>query len=135
MRNPRATGLVDEHDSGERGAVTAPFVATVALTLLLVVLVANVLVVRYAEGVVQAAVEVGARHGLATGSAAACEARIDDAVRGGLGAMSLQVGPPVCTLGGDGVTARLEAGFAGWLPAVGDHTTSVRATARGVRPP
>lgn len=109
------------------GFVTPAFVATVGLTLVLLVMVANVLAVHHARGVLQAAVEEGARQAIAAG-APACLARVQ-AVVAGLGAMGEGVGAPYCQVGPEGAQVTLSASFPPWLPALPTQTVEVRGQA------
>ncbi len=117
----------------EAGYVTPSFVGVVGLTMLLLVLVANVLLVRYAEGVMQAAVEAGARRGVATGSAEECVGRVQQVLDSGLGALASTTGTPACGLGPEGAVAQVDAVLAGWVPLVPDQPASATARA-AVRP-
>ncbi len=114
-------------DVGDRGYVTPAFVGVVGLTMVLLVMVANLYVAHYARGVLQAAVEEGARQALAVGDPQACRARVEDVVRSGLGTMAADVGPPSCTLTPGGATATVQATFRAWLPGVPVQPTAVTA--------
>lgn len=100
------------------GYVTPAFVAASGLTLVLLVILADLLLLHYAQGVLHAAAEQAAREGAATGSVAACEARASFVVDSGLGRLGDGVDPPVCAIGPDGVTVELEANLQGWTPLV-----------------
>lgn len=119
--------------AGQDGFVTPAFVGVVGLTMVLLVVVANVLVVRWGEGALQAGVEAGARRAVATGSADECIARVQQAWDGTVGSLATQVTPPVCVLGPEGVEVTTEARFDGWVPLVGSHSST--ATARAARAP
>lgn len=112
----------------QAGFVTPAFVAAIGLTLVLLVMVANLLVVHYARGVMQTAVEEAARQGVAAG-VAACEVRATSVVQGGLGAMAADVDAVACSVGADGAVVTLSATFAAWLPALPAQTVDVRAQA------
>lgn len=119
------------------GFVTVQFVAAVALTLLLFVMLANVLVWSYARGVVRAALDEGARAGArAVDAAGECEARaaavMDDLLGG---AMGQQVQPVRCADRGDRVVASVTARFPAWLPAVPAWTLRAEALATREAPP
>jgi hypothetical protein len=116
--------------------VTPAFVACVGLTLLLLVMAANALVVHYARGVLQGAVEEGARQAVAAGDPAACAQRVTAAVVQGLGSMADEVAAPACTLDPLGATASARATFAGWLPGAPatDVQVTASATGRSARP-
>lgn len=99
--------------SGEGGFATLSHVAAAGLALYVFALLANLVVVQYAAGVVRAAVDEGARQGAVLGGdAAACERRAGEVLADLLG------GPY-----GDGVAvecvgdpAWMEARAAGTLP-------------------
>ena len=116
----------------DTGYVTPAFVATVGCTMILLVTVANLLVLRYADGILQSAVEEGVRQGLATGEAASCAARAAEVVEAGLGPMTAGVAPAVCTIAADGATAGVTATFPGWLPLVPTHDTAATARRTGL---
>ncbi|WP_370324659.1 hypothetical protein [Euzebya sp.] len=113
------------------GYVTPAFIATVGLTLLLLVAAANLLAVHYARGVMQAAVEEGARQGAATGAAAACAVRVE-AVLDGLGALGDGIGAVECAVAPAATTAALTGVFEPWVPLV--PTQSVEVDARVAQP-
>lgn len=115
-------------DHRDEGFVTTSFVVAFGLTMVLLLAVANVLTVRYAEGVMQAAVEEGIRQGLAVGTAAACQTRAAAVVQAGLGMMADQVDAVACLVTADGAQAALTATFGGWLPLVPDWSTAVAAS-------
>ena len=110
------------------GYVTPAFVACVGLTMVLLVMAANAYVVHYARGVLQSAVEEGARQGAAVDDAVACTNRIRDVVGSGLGTMSDQVDPPSCLRGPQGWLATVDATFDGWLPGMPSTATHARAS-------
>lgn len=113
------------------GYVTPAFVVCVGLTLVVLVMAANLYVLHYARGVLQAAVEEGVRQGLAAGDAGLCGARADAAVRDGLGVMADQVTPATCTVGSGRVTASVDAAFRPWLPGVPAWPASAQAVITG----
>jgi hypothetical protein len=98
----------------ERGFVTPAVLLAVGFTLVLLVMAAQLLAVHYARGVLQAAVEEGARQGVAAG-VAACQDRVTSLVDG-LGAMGDGIGPVDCQVQDSGAAVRLTATFDGWLP-------------------
>lgn len=107
--------------------MTAAFVATTGFTMLLLVVVANLLVLRYADGILQAAVEEGVRQGVATGDPVSCAARVGSVVADGLGPMASDAAPATCTVAPEGAAAEVHATFGGWLPLVPTHVTSATA--------
>jgi hypothetical protein len=111
--------------------VTVQFVAVVALTLVLFVMLANVLVWSYGRGVVRAALDEGVRAGArAADPVAECQVRAQAVLADLLGgAMGTQVEPVRCADRGDRVVATTTARFKGWLPVVPDWTVQARALA------
>ena len=115
---------------GDGGFVTPAFVAVAGLTLVLLVLAAQVLLVHHARGVLQSAVEEGARQGVAAG-VAACQVRATSVIDR-LGALGDGVGPVACAVGPDGAQVAVSATFTGWLPGFPAQQVDVvgRAAAR-----
>lgn len=114
--------------AADRGHVTPAFVGVVGMTMVLLALLANVLFVRYAEGVLHVAAEAGLRRGLAVADAAECVLRAEQALDAGLGPMAAQVDTPTCTLDAVGGQVSIQARFVGWMPLVGDRDVAVRAS-------
>lgn len=103
----------------DTGLVSTVAVATVGLTLLLLVAAGHLLLMSYVAGVAQAAVEEGARQGAAVGSASACRARAEAALADGIGGLLLRgVGPVECAVTAGEVRARVELAVASWLPGL-----------------
>jgi hypothetical protein len=105
--------------TGEDGFTTVQYVATIALTMLLLVLFANVLVDLYARGAVRDALDEGVRaaapHG---GDVQVCEARAAEVMSGLLhGPFGRNVDIDCETEGGV-VRARAHGSFPSWLPGV-----------------
>lgn len=122
---------------GECAFVTVQFVAVVAFTLVLFVMVANVLVWSYGRGVVRAALDEGARAG-ARGAdpVQECQARARAVLSDLLGgAMGAQVEAVRCVEAGDRVVAATTARFEGWLPLVPGWTVHAQALATRELPP
>jgi len=120
----------------DEGFITAQFVAAVAFSLLLLVLIANVIIVQYARGVVRSAAEEGAQAGSRlSATQAECEARADE-VLGALlgGAMGSDV-TVNCRVGGTEVTATIEYSFTPWLPLIPVWTGSQTSFAVKEAPP
>lgn len=101
------------------GFLTIQFVLAVALSLLLLVLIANVIIVQYGRGVVRAAAEEGAQAGSRlSASEADCEARAGEVLDGLLGGpMGDQISVS-CTVGASQVVATVQYTFTPWLPLV-----------------
>jgi hypothetical protein len=117
--------------STEGGYVTAGFVAAVALSLLLFVTLANLVVFQYGRGVVRAALDEGVRAGArASDPVPACRARAGEVLGDLLGGTAGNEVALACRQAGDLVEADAEVVFRGWLPAVPDWRFSLRASAR-----
>lgn len=116
--------LVHRHGDDD-GYLTVQFVVTVAFSLLLLVLIANVIVVQYAQGVVRSAAEEGAQAGSRlTATNIECEARANE-VLGNLlgGAMGAGV-TASCNVGATEVSATVQYRFMPWLPLIPAWTGS-----------
>lgn len=104
---------------GESGLTTIQYVATAGLSLVLLVLVANLLVDLYARGVVRDALDEGARAAVVPGtSVETCETRarqvLDDLLRGPVGdGIAIE-----CTIDGAFVVARARGSLPSWLPSL-----------------
>lgn len=116
------------------GYVTPAFVAVAGLTLVLLVLAAQVLLVHHARGVLRSAVEEGARQGVAAG-VPACQQRATSVIDR-LGALGDGVGPVTCAIGPDGAAVAVSATFTGWLPGFPAQQVQVvgRAATRPAEP-
>ncbi len=101
------------------GFITAQFVAAVAFSLLLLVLIANVIVVQYARGVVRSAAEEGAQAGSRlSATQTECEARateVLDTLLGGAMGHGVTVN---CSVGATEVSATVQYTFTPWLPLI-----------------
>lgn len=111
-------------DAGEpdRGMTTISYVIATALSMALLVVLANVIVVLYARGVVRSALDEGVRAGTPLGldvqrAAEVCVERSNEVLDGLLGG---PMGADVefqCAVGDDGfVRARAAAHFEPWIP-------------------
>jgi hypothetical protein len=101
------------------GFTTIQYVTATALSLVLLVLVANLLVDVYARGAIRDALDEGVRTGAPAGRTAAdCEAKAREVLDGLLRG---PVGDDVtvtCTRVGAAMTAHAEGALASWLPVV-----------------
>lgn len=114
MTAPRRVTL-----GGDDGFLTAQFVVAVALSLLLLVLIANVIIVQYARGVVRSAAEEGAQAGSRlTATSAECIARADEVLDGLLGGPMGDGVSVSCTVGATEVSATVTYTFDPWLPII-----------------
>jgi hypothetical protein len=118
---------------GDAGFLTVQYVAAVALSLVLVVQLANLLVVAYARGAVRAALDEGVRAAAMAGAEPSrCEQRgaavLDDLLGGPMGE---GVGPVACRVSDDGalLTATADTSLPAWVPGLRDASFSTRATA------
>ena len=104
---------------GERGAAAISHTLVIAMSMILFVLCANVIVALYGRGVVRGALDEGVRAGARTiAGVAECQQRVDD-VLGQLLGGSLGAGvTATCGDAGDRVVATADAAFPGWLPGV-----------------
>jgi hypothetical protein len=124
-------GLTGGRTCGDKGYVTVGYVASVGLSLVLFVMLANLVVFQYGRGVVRAALDEGVRAGARAGDpAGACRARAGQ-VLGDLLGGTLGNGVRLhCAQGTDRVEADAEVVFPGWLPTVPDWRFTLRAAAR-----
>lgn len=111
-----------ERAGTQAGFTTIQYVAVVAFSLLLLVLVANLTVNQYARGVIRDALSEGARAGAAAGAGPAeCAARANDVMDGLLrGPVGDGVGVS-CRREGDLIVARAEGRLPSWLPMLVPH--------------
>jgi hypothetical protein len=109
---------VDEsHARRDDGFTTIQYVTATALSLVLLVLIANLLVDVYARGAIRDALDEGVRAGAPVGRAAAdCEAKVREVLDGLLRG---PVGDDVtvtCAREGTAMTAHAEGSLPSWLP-------------------
>jgi hypothetical protein len=101
------------------GFTTIQYVTATALSLVLLVLVANLLVDVYARGAIRDALDEGVRTGAPAGRTAAdCEAKAHEVLDG---LLSGPVGAGVtvrCARAGGAMTAHAEGTLRSWLPFV-----------------
>jgi hypothetical protein len=105
----------------------------VLISLVVLVLIANLIVFEYGHGVVRAAVDQGVRQGSRTTTpVASCEAAaqqvITDLLGGRDGSMGAGVGI-TCTQAGGRLDARATGRFRAWLKPVPDWSFTATATA------
>ena len=109
----------------DSGYLTIQFVVAVGFSLLLLVLIANVVIVQYAQGVVRSAAEEGAQAGSRLSATnVECEGRANE-VLGTLlgGAMGADVVVD-CSVGPTEVAATVHYSFTPWLPLIPSWTGS-----------
>jgi hypothetical protein len=101
------------------GFTTIQYVVATALSLVLFVLVANLLVDLYERGVVRDALDEGVRSAVPLhGSAAACEERVRAVVRAIGGGSALHVDALQCDVHDGVVVATADATMRSWLPGL-----------------
>ena len=101
------------------GFLTVQFVLAIALSLLVLVLVANLILVQYARGVVRAAAEEGAQAGSRlTATQNDCLARANEVLDGLLGGAMGDDVTVACTIGATEVAATVQYRFTPWLPVI-----------------
>ena len=115
----------------ERGFTTIQYVAASALSLLLFVLVANLLVDLYARGAVRDALAEGIRAAVPQGAGTVeCEAAARSVVASVAGGSLVRVDELRCEITRDTVVARARVVLRSWLPgAVPDWRLELQATA------
>ena len=109
----------------EDGYLTIQFVVAVGFSLLLLVLIANVIIVQYAQGVARSAAEEGAQAGSRlSATKVECEARANEVLGtllGGAMGANVEVG---CNVGPTEVAATVQYTFTPWLPLIPAWTGS-----------
>jgi hypothetical protein len=113
----------------ERGVTSVQFLLAGALSLVLFLIFANVIVVQYGRGAIRSALDQGARVGAVTGELPGCELRVEavlDQILGGEMGESAQID---CQLVGDLVVAHGSATFPSWTPFTSDFVVDLRAQA------
>lgn len=110
--------------------MTIQYVWGVALSLVFLVVVANLVAFQYGRGVVRGALDEGVRAGSrATATVAECQGRahqVLDQLLGGTLGNDVSV---ACTDLGDRVVASAEGRFPAWIAVVPDHRFRVQAEA------
>lgn len=120
--------LVDRRLS-ERGVTSVQFLLAGALSLILFLVFANLIVVQYGRGAIRSALDQGARVGAITGAVRGCEERVGavlDQILGGEMGESAEIG---CEVVGDLVVARGNAVFPSWTPFTSDFVIELSAHA------
>jgi hypothetical protein len=116
--DPRSADRV-RRSTAEAGFTTVQYVVTVGLSLVLLVMVANVLVDLYARGAIRDALDEGVRAGAPAGAGPRdCETRAREVLDGLLRG---PIGDDVhmrCEVDGSAVVARAQGTLPSWLPMV-----------------
>lgn len=112
------------------------YVTAVAMSLVVFVMFANLLVDRYERGAIVAAVDEGARAGASIDAGPAeCEQRTREAVDALLGPRHARTVTLRCRLVGGSMRATVQAKLTAWLPLVPDWDVSVTGSAPKEREP
>lgn len=116
--------------------MTIQYVWGVALSLVFLVVVANLVAVQYGRGVVRGALDEGVRAGSrATAAVAECQTRarqVLDQLLGGTLGDDVSV---ACRDLGDRIVASADGSFPAWIAVVPDHRFNVEAVAVKERHP
>lgn len=121
-------------DDGDRGATAAASMVVIALSMVLFVVCANLLIAGWGRGVVRGALDEGARMGARAGAGpAVCEQHVGEAIGQLLGGSLADGISYRCTASDTAVTATAEVTFPGWLPGVPDLT--YHTAAQSIREP
>jgi hypothetical protein len=120
--------LVDRRLS-ERGVTSVQFLLAGALSLILFLALANLIVVQYGRGAIRSALDQGARVGAITGEAAGCEERVGAVLEQILGGAMGESADIRCEVVGDLVVARGNAIFPSWTPFTTDFVIELSAQA------
>lgn len=118
----------DGHPHGEAGFASLSHVVAAALALWFFAILANLIVMQYAAGVVRIALDEGARRGALVGAGAEeCGLAIDDALGDLLGGPYGRDVAHVCFVDSGWVTATARARFSGFIPPVPDVVRTFEA--------
>ncbi len=113
----------------ERGVTSIQFVLVGALTLVLFLALANLVVIQYGRGALRSALDQGARVGAVTGSTAGCEQRVASVLGQLLGGEMGNGASFSCEIDGGVVTAQGVALFESWTPFTPDVPIEIMAHA------
>ncbi len=120
--------LVDRRLS-DRGVTSVQFLLAGALSLVLFLTFANLIVVQYGRGAIRSALDQGARVGAITGEVTGCEERIGAVLEQILGGEMGQSAEIDCELVDGMVVARGNAVFPSWTPLTSDFVVELSAQA------
>lgn len=120
--------LVDRRLS-ERGVTSVQFLLAGALSLVLFLVFANLVVVQYGRGAIRSALDQGARVGAVTGVLEGCERRVEAVLGQILGGDMGESTEVACTIHGDLVVAHGSAVFPSWTPFTPDFVVDLSAQA------
>ena len=131
MRKPCISRSSRPDDS--RGFITVEYVLAVTISMVALVLIANLVVFEYGHGVVRAAVDQGVRQGSRTTTpVASCEAAAEQVITDLLGGREGSMGAGVsitCRQAGGRLDANATGRFKAWLKPVPDWSFTSTATA------
>lgn len=113
----------------DRGVSSVQFVLSAALSLILFLALANLVVVQYGRGVMRSALEQAVRAGSVTGSAAVCEARAAEVVSQLMGGRMSDDLVVSCSVGPDRVVASAATVFESWTVLTPHFPVSMSAEA------
>jgi hypothetical protein len=120
--------LVDRRLS-ERGVTSVQFLLAGALSLVLFLAFANLIVVQYGRGAIRSALDQGARVGAITGAVSGCEERVEAVLDQILGGEMGEAAEIRCEVIGDLVVAEGNAVFPSWTPFTSDFVVELTAQA------
>ena len=113
----------------ERGVTSVQFLLAGALSLILFLVFANLIVVQYGRGAIRSALDQGARVGAVTGALSGCENRIEAVLGQILGGDMGDSAQIRCEVIGDLVIAHGSAVFPSWTPFTSDFVVDLSAQA------
>jgi hypothetical protein len=113
----------------ERGVTSVQFVLIGALSLLMFVVLANLVVVQYGRGAIRTALDQGARVGAVTGSVFGCRDRVESVLGQVLGGDMGDGITVSCDIEGAVVTVTSSAVFESWTPFTPDFPVQMAAHA------
>lgn len=128
-------GVRTEASSDDRGSVTIQYVWGVALSLVFLVVAANLIAFQYGRGVVRGALDEGVRAGSrAAAGADECRTRAQQVLDQLLGGPLGDGVVVACHDAGDRVVASADGTFVPWIGVLPDHRFRVEAVAVKERP-
>jgi hypothetical protein len=117
--DPRPTHRVSNDQADDGGFTTVQYVATVGLSLLFLVMFANLLVDLYARGAIRDALDEGVRAAAPAGTdAQVCEDRADEVLDGLLHGRLGDDITIACDLEGSTMVATAQGHLPSWLPVI-----------------
>ena len=122
------TSIPDVDPVQEAGFASLSHVVAAALALWFFAILANLIVIQYASGVVRVAIDEGARRGALVGAGAIeCDLAIDDALGDLLGGRYGRDVTHLCVEDSGWIWVTAEATFAGFVPPLPDVTRTFEA--------